>query len=270
MSAPQKFMFEKAFDLQAEAIDPLAELRQKFEARVEKARAEAFEEGRKAGEKATRATIENETKVALESLAAQEEKLRKDYREDAHRLEAKAIEFGIAAGTSLAAELIRREPMPLIEEFFRNAFEILEAVPEVTARIHPSIAPQLQETVNTWQMAAGFEGNINFVEDSSLKPADVSIRWQDGGIERSLDDLMAAIRRALTNFLIARDHHFKSTAEPSLMQHDDLMGQPTADMTNPLATASRPVDLIPDDASAMNTADATPPQPTSHDSEVQS
>lgn len=269
MSAPQKFMFDKAFDLQAEAIDPLAELRAKFEARIEKARTEAFEEGRQAGEKAAHESIESETKAALKTLADQENKLRQDYLEAVHDLEAKAIEFGIAAGTTLAGELIRREPMPLVEDFFNTAFEVIQTVPEVTARIHPSIAPQLRTASESWMAAAGFEGNIKFIEDESLKPADVSIRWQDGGIERSLDDLMAAIHRALTNFLSARDHHFKSTSEPGLMDKDLLAPAPVAPAQE-ISGSAAPVDLIPEDIPPATGGDHPLDNQTSHDSEIQS
>ncbi len=279
MSAPQKFLFDNSFDLHAEAIDPLAELREKFEARVEKARTEAFEEGRAAGQKAAQESIENATKAALKTLASQEKKLRQEFMEEAHKLEAKAIEFGIAAGTTLAGELIRREPMALVEDFFRKAFQIIQTVPEVTARIHPSVAPQVQEASAGWMAAAGFDGNIKFIADESLKPADVSIRWQDGGVERSLDDLMAAIHGALTNFLSARDHHFRTSNEPSLMQHKDILSPvPEApSLTNEAEPATRenssPVDLIPDDTPPPATPHSPlgeTQQPLNHDSETQS
>ena len=51
MSAPQKFMFDNSFDNKTEVIDPSVELKARFEEKIENAKAEAFAEGRQAGEK---------------------------------------------------------------------------------------------------------------------------------------------------------------------------------------------------------------------------
>ena len=72
MSVPQKFMFDNSFDEKEEAIDPLEELKIKFNQKIETAKREAFEEGKLAGTQEALNSIDNQTKCALKTLAAQE------------------------------------------------------------------------------------------------------------------------------------------------------------------------------------------------------
>lgn len=205
MSAPQKFMFENSFDNKTEVIDPLVELKARFEEKIKKAKTEAFAEGRQAGEKDAMATIENQTKEALAQLANQEEKLQSEFANELHKLEAKAIEFGIAAGTTLASDLIKKEPMPLIESFFKEAFEILRGTPQLSARLNPTIAQAAIENSKVWMSETGYEGELQILEDTSLKESDVAITWKDGGISQSVDETMNSIRAALNNYFSSKE-----------------------------------------------------------------
>lgn len=205
MSAPQKFMFDNSFDNKTEVIDPLVELKARFEEKIENAKAEAFAQGRQAGEKDAMATIENQTKEALSLLANQEQKIQSDFTNEFQKLEAKAIEFGIAAGTALASELIKKEPMPLIENFFKEAFEILRGTPQLSARLNPTIAQAAIEKSKVWMNETGYEGELQIIEDKNLKESDVAITWKDGGISQSVDETMNSIRTALNNYFSSKE-----------------------------------------------------------------
>lgn len=211
MSAPQKFMFENSFDKKAEIIDPLAELKSKFEARIEQARREAFEEGREKGKAEALETIENQTAEALASLNKEVTTLKEQFTFEMDRHEEQAVEFGITAGTKLAGELIRQTPMTLVESFFKEAFAVIRGVPEVTARVNPALHQSIIEASERWQAQAGHEGTIKYIEDPDIKPGDVAINWSDGGAERSLDKVMNAIHTAMTNHFKAR----KATQSPN-------------------------------------------------------
>ncbi len=204
MSAPQKFMFDNSFDDKTEVIDPLVELKARFEEKIEKAKAEAFAEGRQAGEKDALAKIENQTKEALEKIANQEQKIQANFQEELTKLEAKAIEFGITAGTTLAGDLIRKEPMPLIETFFKEAFEIVRGVPHLTARVNPNIAEQTKSASQIWMSESGYTGELQIIEDPKLKDSDVAITWKDGGVSQNVDEIMNSIRSALNNFFSSK------------------------------------------------------------------
>ena len=204
MSAPQKFMFDNAFDKDHETIDPLEELRAKFQEKIERAKKDAFEEGRQAGEKNALSSIENQAKTAVESLLSQSAELHQSYQSELEDIKAKAAEFGITAGSILASELLKKEPMPLIEEFFKNAFTIIGNEPEVTAALHPSMANEVQAVISRWQQEAAVQGTIHFITNENLKPTDVSLTWKDGGIERSIEDCMTAINTATTSYFQAR------------------------------------------------------------------
>ncbi|GAA6210847.1 hypothetical protein NBRC116602_05870 [Hyphomicrobiales bacterium 4NK60-0047b] len=205
MPAPQKFMFDNSFDNTKEVIDPLVELKARFEEKIEKAKAEAFAEGRLTGEKEALATIESQTKDALEKIANQEQKIQENYNEELKKLEAKAIEFGIAAGTTLAGDLIRKEPMPLIENFFKEAFEIVRGVPQLTARITPNLAQNTKEASKAWMSESGYTGELEIIEDANLKECDVAITWKDGGISQNVDEIMNSIKSALNNFFASKE-----------------------------------------------------------------
>ena len=205
MSAPQKFMFDNSFDNKTEVIDPLVELKARFEEKIENAKAEAFAEGRQAGEKDAMATIENQTKEALTQLANQEQKIQTEFANELQKLEAKAIEFGIAAGTTLATELIKKEPMPLIESFFKEAFEILRGTPQLSARLSPTIAQAVKENSKVWMSETGYEGDLQINEDRNLKESDVAITWKDGGMSQSVDETINSIRAALNNYFSSKE-----------------------------------------------------------------
>lgn len=205
MSVPQKYMFDNSFDEDAETVDPLEELKASFQEKIAAAKAQAFEEGKHEGQKEAQQTIENQTKLALEKIASQEQELQKSYDQALQQLEAKAIEFGITAGSKLAGELINQEPMPLIERFFKDAFKTIFDVPEITAKIHPSIANETIKQHQKWMQATGYKGNITFLADESLNPTDALITWKDGGIQRSVDELFGAISAAMTNYFAARN-----------------------------------------------------------------
>lgn len=207
MSAPQKYMFDNSFDKKEVVIDPLEELKIKFNQKIETAKSQAFEEGRLAGKQEALDSIENQTKCALEALANCETRLNTSYQEALKKLEAKSVEFGITAGSKLAAQLTQREPMPLLESFFKEAFQVLYDVPEVVANLNPSILEAVESASDKWKQEAGFKGNLSFIGNETLKPTDVDLSWQDGGIQRSVDELMQAISSAMTSYFTARDQH---------------------------------------------------------------
>ncbi len=204
MSVPQKFMFDNSFDKDQVKIDPLEELRATFEKKLEDTRAKSFEEGREAGKKAALESIENETRQSLEKLLTKEQELTKAYHKNQAEAEARAIEFGITAGCKLARELIKSTPEPLIEEFFKDAMQVLHEEPEITARLHPTVSDHAISKVESWAQQAGYKGQLSFISDETLGPSDVDFTWSNGGIKRSVDDLMNAINSAMTDFLGAK------------------------------------------------------------------
>ncbi len=232
MSAPQKFMFDNSFDEKEEVVDPLEELKVKFNQKIETAKKEAFEEGRKAGKREALDSIENQTKCALEALSSSEEALNDSYQEALKKLEAKSVEFGITAGSKLAAQLTQREPMPLLENFFKEAFQVIYDVPEVVASLNPSILEAVKSASDKWKLEAGFKGNISFVGNDNLKPTDVDLAWRDGGIQRSVDELMQAISSAMTNYFMARDQHSSQEGvQVTAPEIEQLSGEMTQDTT---------------------------------------
>ena len=230
MSAPQKFMFDNSFDKKQEVIDPLEELKVKFNQKIETAKKEAFEEGRLAGKQDALDTIENQTKCALEALANCEAQLNTSYQEALKKMEAKSVEFGITAGSKLAAQLTQREPMPLLETFFKEAFQVIYDVPEVIASVNPSILEAIESASDKWKLEAGFKGNLSFVGNDNLKPTDVDLAWRDGGIQRSVDELMQAINSAMTSYFLARDQHSSQEGVPvTPPKIEQLSGEMTQD-----------------------------------------
>lgn len=200
MSMPQKYMFDNSFDSNEVRIDPLEELRISFERKLEDARKKSFEEGREAGRRDAEATIEQQTANALEKLAAMQDELFQSYRRQQSLAETKAIEFGITAGCKLARELIRKAPEALVEGFFREALELVPGEAEITARLSPAVAEATIASIETWKAETGYKGHILILTDETLKPSDVAITWSDGGIKRSVDELMQAINTAMTGY----------------------------------------------------------------------
>jgi len=224
MAEPQKYMFDNAFDKETEAPDPLVELKKKFDQKVQTAKKEAFEEGLLAGKQEALKSIENQTKEALVALVAHKDELDSSYQESLKKIEIESVEFGITAGTKLAGELMRREPMDLLETFFKDAFEVIKGVPEITAHIHSSVSENINNTYQKWKDETGYTGNISFISNENFAQTDVSITWNEGGIKRSVDDLMSAINNSMTNYFKAREQS-AITKQPIINQQINQIEQ---------------------------------------------
>lgn len=211
MSVPQKYMFDNAFDVVEAPVDPMEELRVAFEEKLKAARAESFKEGHKAGMNEALGTIENETKTALQQLVAKETELMESFKSQQSLSEAKAVEVGITAGCKLARELIRQNPEALLEGFFRQALDLIRGEAQITARLHPDVITNLKSRLPEWSEEVGFKGQITLLEDASLEVSDANINWQDGGLKRSVNDLMNAINTAMTSFFSADEAQQRTT-----------------------------------------------------------
>ena len=226
MTTPQKYIFDEGFASGAQLIDPVADLTAEYEEKLIQAKSESFEEGRIAGEQAAQKKLQAQTKEALEKLSQEVLKIESEYKKLEMRLEAQAIEFGITAGTKLAGEMLKREPVAALEQFFKEAFSILQSTPEVRAKLHPSVIELATSEHRKWAAEANWNGNITFVEDETLSPTDASINWDDGGVSRSVEDLMGAIQTALTN-------HFANQNTDAFKEAlDSQSGDQAADQPN--------------------------------------
>lgn len=200
MTAPQKFMFETHFEDNVEVLDPIEELKAQFTQRIEKAEAESFEAGRIKGKQEASETIAQQTKDILEKISQSEQKLRKEFKSEQQKLEAEAIEFGITAGIKLAGDLLKQQPLPIVENFFKEAFAIIQHTPIITAKIHPAMTEAVTSQYQNWAHEAGFDCTINFIEDATLDITDVVLTWSDGGIKRSVDEIISAIQQTLETY----------------------------------------------------------------------
>ncbi len=199
MTEPQKYIFDESFNSAAAVVDPIAELRLEFEEKLSQAKAESFERGLREGEEKANKTIKADTKTALEKLSHTEESLREDFQKLAERLEAQAIEFGITTGTKLAGNLLERQPIEALHEFFKEALSVLQTVPALRAKVHPDLIESARAAQEEWAADAGWEGTLVFAKDETLGISDAKISFEDGGISRSVNEMIEAIAIALQN-----------------------------------------------------------------------
>ncbi|TBW37387.1 flagellar assembly protein FliH [Siculibacillus lacustris] len=217
MAAPARYLFDLDFSRPAPTPAPAAPPRPMIDldqhlaelvAVEERARAEAFAEGREEGFVAGRTDAESR---AAERLADEAGAIASAARAlmdtlDAERLavERSAIDLAVAVARKFAAHLIDREPLAEIRALLADCLGPLRRAPHLAIRLPAADADALKPHVDRIVRETGFEGRIVILGEDDVKRGDCRIEWADGGILRDGDSVAAEIDAAVARWFAAR------------------------------------------------------------------
>jgi len=192
---PLAYEFEMFDQPRIEAEQLLEEQQQEptwTAAEVEAIRASAFAEGEAAGREAEQARIEKQhaeaaaaISAALKNLFGELSRIRIEHEDASARL-------ALTAGRALAGAALSEAAETIIGTMIQEALERLETAVRVTIDVHPSMRVSAQHVIDDAVAATGYEGRV-ILRDSDGHPGDCRVDWGDGGIERCLADINAAI-----------------------------------------------------------------------------
>lgn len=217
MAAPARFLFDTDFGkpepapAPVEPDRPAIDLQQHLDELVqveERARAEAFAEGREEGYASGRRDAEAR---AAERLADAASALVGTARTllatlDAERLgaEVRAVELAVVAARKLAGRLIDLEPLAEIRALLTECLGPLRKAPHLVVRLDRRDAAALEPQIARIARETGFDGRIVILGEDDVLRGDCRIEWADGGILRDRDALAAEVDATVTRWIDAR------------------------------------------------------------------
>jgi len=211
MTNPSKFLFNMDFSIPEEpevVAPPEPEIPMipvtEHETLLEKARAQAFEEGR------VKALADLQTKQetlltaevgrlvdavgqVLQTLDDQQSVREKD-----------AISLAFLVARRLCAHLIARQPLAETVALVSECLGPLRKAPHLVIRIAEKDVDPLKAQVDPIIHEKGFEGRLVILGEPEISRGDCHIEWADGGIRRDRKALEGEIDASIRTYLRAR------------------------------------------------------------------
>ena len=92
-----------------------------------------------------------------------------------------------------------------ITTFLTEAFVSLKEEPKVMICMHPDSLEKMKGRLSEIVSKSGFSGKVVLSKDDALSPADCTIEWKNGGIERKTEDILKEIDALLQQYAKAAD-----------------------------------------------------------------
>lgn len=156
---------------------------------VEAIRQEAYAQGTQSAEAAANMALAN----ALKSASAYAAELLKRQDAKAEAMRADASQLAVAAARRVAGHALAHYPMAEIEAAISRTLHDYHGEARLVVRLNPSLVAPLQAKLPKMIEAEGFIGRVVLAGDASLRGADCRVEWADGGLERDLDAIFAAM-----------------------------------------------------------------------------
>lgn len=192
-AAPQtKFSFDTVFGEDGEIVRAAPRQRPKTSFtpdEVEAIRQDAFAQGAQNADAAANAALAS----ALHTAAAYAAELLKRQDEALAAVRAEASAIAMAAARRAATHALARAPLGEIEAVLSEALHAYHGEPRLVAKVNPSLTAALQTRLPHLIEAEGFAGRVVVAGDPGLRGADCRIEWADGGLERDIDTIFAAM-----------------------------------------------------------------------------
>lgn len=200
MAEPVKFTFTSAFDggLGDKRREEIAQMRADHQKALAKAKEEAFEAGRQAAKQEIEAaalTLFQQFQPALQDLLDNRQALEERLKQEKVALVETLFK---KMAPSLSEHRSHREVEALIEE----AFNGVTAQTSMIIEVHPELRSYVLDKVKSHQPRTDFKGNIEVIPRDDMHIQDCVIRWSDGGLEKSHEEIENQIAQALTKFIL--------------------------------------------------------------------
>ena len=225
---------------------------------LEAAKQHAYDDGFLAGKKEGVRDAEHQNQQHLEVLngivGQVNEKIGKLQSDYSQTLSKRQVELGklvITCAEKLAGEALRKDPISDIAEMLDECLNGLFDSPEITANVHPEIAPLLQGKL---------PNTVTVNADESLTLNDCTLNWKHGQAMRDTANLWSEVegiisRHFTTTSTLEAEVSVEATLETQTSAPQPITATPSAEIvteTPPQVHANAPVRTI------INSPSATP------------
>lgn len=197
MAQTVKFTFASLLEPAESEAPPAAPSEAEIAARC----AVAFAEGREAGRREAEASREQALAHSLSHMAAELQTLFDQIGDLRARTERDAARIAVAVARKLSQALIAREPLAEIEALIAECLRSQQQEPRLVVRVAASLLDPLRARLDALAAQSGFAGRVILIDDPTLALGDCRIEWPDGGAERRLAEIDAAVSTALDRYL---------------------------------------------------------------------
>jgi len=193
-----KYTFDTVFGDQAQAAQNAApRARSSYSAdEVEKIKNETFAAGKADTEAKAAAAKADAVKFVGAGIARVIQSL--DQAQTQLRVE--SVELAIAVARKLAGASLDAFPLAEIEQVVTDCLHKLHREPRLVVRVAATISDDLQAEIHGLADRHGFTGRVVVLPEPSIKGADCRVEWAGGGLERNLEDNLAAIDEAVARW----------------------------------------------------------------------
>jgi flagellar assembly protein FliH len=202
MAATAKFLFDLDFASganPAESPVPQAE----HALRLGEAESRGFKDGYASGERDAVAEAERRKAAAFEQIGDALGRMVRGLDAVEKRLTAEAVEVAVAVGRKLAPELIAQQPFAEIAALATDCVRQLNAAPHVVVRVNETLHEVARERLEEIARLRGFDGRLIVMGEPGMALGDCRIEWADGGINRDLGAIDAAIGESVARYIAA-------------------------------------------------------------------
>jgi len=200
MKLNTKFLFDEDFAGGQKPTITLVE----HERRQADAESQAHRKGFAAGQAQAKTEAAERVANALTVIADGLERIERALNGIEARLETEAVEVAVAVAGKLAPELVAREPFAEISALATECFHQLVTAPRIVVHIGADIYEDAKTKLEDIARARGFEGRLMVQSDPTMAPGDCRIEWADGGVNRDLAAMQAAINDVVGRYVAAR------------------------------------------------------------------
>ena len=199
MAKAVKFTFGESFDetgTRPEPPPPPA-IATYEEAEVAELVEQARTQARAEGEAAARAGIERTLADTMARVIGEVGTLVDDAGAAERRLGVEAARLGHAIGTKLATRLMEAHPLAEIEAMVSECLAEAATEPRVVIRLQPDLVEPMKARIDALAEATGHQGKLVLLGDNRMGPGDARVEWANGGAERDLGAIAAAVAAAI-------------------------------------------------------------------------
>lgn len=205
-------------------------------ARIEEARAAAFEEGRRTGgEEAwaeAHAQIEQSVTKALTVVGQALQNLFGLADEKSEAAYHDSVAIAMAMARKLLPEMARRNALTEVESMVSEALTRLADQPKITVFVHDSVADGVSECLSPVIEGLGYEGRLILQVDDNMDPNDAAIEWSGGGSERDTTRIWLEIDKILRSYFgdqvmmdIPDDEQMQAIRDAHATEEDGMQGE---------------------------------------------
>ncbi|MCW5750602.1 MAG: hypothetical protein KIT81_05590 [Alphaproteobacteria bacterium] len=183
MPQKAKFLFDRSFDEPEEEAVAVSAPRFGV-ADLEAARQEGIAEGRRMGDAAARAALEQEMLAALRTLESGVAEIMRQQTAGIAALREAAARLGVAIGRKLSSNFTRLAPVDEVVAVIERCIDEQREEPRLVVRASEVVVEALRARIHAIVERGGYEGQIVLLPDDGLRGGDCRLEWADGGAIR--------------------------------------------------------------------------------------